>query len=395
MRMNEYFADVGYQSINHDGEQLCGDHVEFIHEKTTQSGHQLKIIVLADGLGHGVRANILSTLTSKIISTMLAAEMSIKEAVETIADTLPVNQEVNAAFSTFTIMVIKDNLSATIMQYENPNVILLRDGKNYEYPTSELRIGDKVILQSELALMENDIFIMMSDGVLYASPNGVWNEEWDRNGVIKYMEAFFSVGFTAKTLTTILLDRVARLYAGHPTDDATVCTVRVRKRESVNLAFGPPSRYDEGTKMMSLFFARGGKHIVCGGTTAKIAAAYLGKPVIPQQNTPDPNIPPMSKVEGIDIVSEGIVTMDRVLVYAKDYLKDNETFEEWSYNKDAASIIARELFETATDVNFFIGRAVNPAHQNLTLNFDVKMSIVSELVECLQKMGKIVLVNYF
>ena len=369
MRMNEYFADVGYQSINHDGEQLCGDHVEFIQEKTTKSGHQLKIIVLADGLGHGVRANILSTLTSKIISTMLAAELSVKEAVETIADTLPVNSEVNAAFSTFTIMVIKDNNSASIMQYENPNVIMLRNG--------------------------NDIFIMMSDGVLYASPNGVWNEEWDRNGVIKYMEAFFSVGFTAKTLTTILLDRVARLYAGHPTDDATVCTVRVRRRETVNLAFGPPSRYDEGTKMMSLFFARGGKHIVCGGTTAKIAASYLGKPVIPQQNTPDPNIPPMSKVEGIDIVSEGIVTMDRVLVYAKDYLKDNETFEEWSYNKDAASIIARELFETATDVNFFIGRAVNPAHQNLTLNFDVKMSIVTELVECLQKMGKIVLVNYF
>jgi hypothetical protein len=144
---------------------------------------------------------------------MLAAELSVKEAVETIADTLPVNSEVNAAFSTFTIMVIKDNNSASIMQYENPNVIMLRNGKNYDYPTSELRIGDKVILQSELTLMENDIFIMMSDGVLYASPNGVWNEEWDRNGVIKYMEAFFSVGFTAKTLTTILLDRVARLYA--------------------------------------------------------------------------------------------------------------------------------------------------------------------------------------
>lgn len=395
MRMNEYFADVGYQSIFHDGEQLCGDNVEYIPDVALKNGHHQKIVVLADGLGHGVRACILSTLTSKILSTMLAAEMSVIEAVETVANTLPVNQIVNAAFSTFTIMVITDNQSASIVQYENPNVILLRDGKNVEYPISELRVGEKTILQSELKLKENDIFIMMSDGVLYASPDGVWNESWDRNGVIKYMEAFFSVGFTAKTLTTILLDRVARLYGGHPTDDATVCTVRIRKRESVNLAFGPPSRYDEGTKMMSLFFAREGKHIVCGGTTAKIAASYLGKPIIPQQNSPDPNIPPMSKVEGIDIVSEGIVTMDKVLVYAKDYLNANESFEEWSYNKDAASIIARNLFEIATDVNLFIGRAVNPAHQSLSLNFDVKMSIVSELVECLQKMGKIVLVNYF
>ena len=395
MRTNDFFADVGYQSLIHDGEQLCGDHVELIQERTTDSGHQLKIVVLADGLGSGVRANILSTLTAKIISTLLAAELTVEEAVETIAQTLPVNQEVNAAFSTFTIMVIRDNTSATLVQYENPNVILLRDGENTDYPINQVQIGDKTVLTSELRLKENDMFILMSDGVLYASADGVLNNDWERKDVVEYMKAFYNVGFTAKTLTTILLDKVSRLYAGHPLDDATVCTVVIRKRESVNLAFGPPSRYDDSRKMMSLFFARAGKHIVCGGTTAKIAAEYLGKPVIPMQKSPDPNIPPMSKIEGCDIVSEGIVTMDKVLVYAKDYLAENESFEEWNYNKDAASIIARELFETATDVNFFIGRAENPAHKNLALNFDVKMSIVAELVDCLNKMGKIVLVNYF
>jgi hypothetical protein len=390
MKRNEFFADIGYMSLNHAGEELCGDHVEVL-----QQGGNSQLIVLADGLGSGVKASILSILTSKIISTMLAANLKLEDAVETIAATLPVNEDVNSAFSTFTIMRILQNERAEIIQYENPDVILLRDGKKYNIPCNTLRIGDKEILQSEIKLQENDIFFLMSDGVLYASDDGVYNNDWDREHVAKFMETFYNIGFTAKTLTTILLDETGRLYGGHPTDDATVCTVRIRRREAVNLAFGPPSSYDDNTKMMSLFFAREGKHIVCGGTTAKIAAAYLGKTVITADAAPDPDIPPISTIEGVDLVTEGIVTMDRVLAYAKDYIQGNSSFEEWSYKKDGASLIARMLFETATDVNLFVGRAANPAHQNMPFNFEVKMRLVSELVECLEKMGKLVLVNYF
>ena len=394
MKTNEFFADTGYMCLTHYGEELCGDHVEIVQQGQLQ-GHNSKIIVLADGLGSGVKAGILSILTSKIISTMLAADLDLETAVETIAATLPVCSERNTAFSTFTIVTIVDNQRASIIQYENPNVILLRDGKNYDYPCSTMQIGDKSILHSEIKLQENDIFFMMSDGVLYASDNGVYNDDWDRGHVISYMETFFNIGFTARTLTTILLDETNRLYGGKPTDDATVCTVRIRRRESVNLAFGPPSNYDDNRKMMALFFAREGRHIVCGGTTSKIAATYLGKPVILCDNEPDPDIPPISEVEGIDLVTEGIITMNKVLEYAKNYLANNSSFEDWSYKKDGASLIARTLFETATDVNLFIGKAVNPAHQNMKFNFEVKMRLVSELADCLTKMGKIVLVNYF
>lgn len=390
MKRNEFFADIGYMSLNHDGEELCGDHVEIV-----QQGTNSQIVVLADGLGSGVKASILSILTSKIISTMLAADLKLEDAVETIAATLPMNNVAHSAFSTFTIMRIVHNERAEIIQYENPNVILLRDGHNYEIPCNTLRVGDKEILQSVIKLHENDIFFLMSDGVPYASDDGIYNDDWDRAHIISYMETFYNIGFTAKTLTTILLDETGRLYGGHPTDDATVCTVRIRRREAVNLAFGPPSSYDDNVKMMALFFAREGRHVVCGGTTAKIASAYLDKPVTVSDAFPDPDVPPISTVEGIDLVTEGIVTMDRVLKYAKNYIGGNEQFQEWSYKKDGASLIARMLFETATDVNLFIGKAVNPAHQNLPFNFEVKMRLVSELVDCLEKMGKIVLVNYF
>ena len=393
-KSNELFAEVGYRSILHHGEQLCGDNVEMI-DMVDKDGHKNKIIVLADGIGHGVKASILSILTSKIISTLLAENIKLDVAVQTIADTLPYNETIHAAFSTFTIMVIKDNKYASLIQYENPNAILIRDGVPTEYTMNTLQVGGKTVLQSDIKLQENDIFILMSDGVLYASDNGVYDEDWDRDGVASYMETFFHIGFNAKTLTTILLDEVFKRYGGKPTDDATVCTVCIRERKNVNLCFGPPESYDDNQKMMALFFSKEGMHIVCGGTTAKIAANFLKKPVITQQAQPDPEIPPMSTVEGIDIVSEGIVTMDKVLQYSNDFLDKNTDFENWSYRKDAASVIARALFETATDVSLFVGRAANPAHQHLKINFSVKMKIVDDLIENLKKMGKNVTVNYF
>ena len=111
----------------------------------------------------------------------------------------------------------------------------------------------------------------------------------------------------------------------------------------------------------------------------------------------DPEIPPTTKIEGVDLVTEGVITMSRVLEYAQNYLADNEKYTKWAYQKDGASLIAHMLFEQATDINFFVGRAMNPAHQNpnLPIGFNIKMQLVEELSGCLKKMGKRVLVNYF
>jgi hypothetical protein len=95
-------------------------------------------------------------------------------------------------------------------------------------------------------------------------------------------------------------------------------------------------------------------------------------------------------MEGADLVTEGVITMNRVVEYAKDYLADNHSYEQWSFKHDGASLIARLLFEEATDINFYVGRAINPAHQNpdLPINFNIKMGLVKDLSEALQAMGK-------
>ena len=389
--MNNLTCDIGYKSINHVGEQLCGDHVEVVEQEDGST-----VIVLADGLGSGVKASILSTLTSKIISTMLAAGLSIEECVETIAATLPVCSVRGVAYSTFTIIRIIRNQTAELIQYDNPQVIVLRNGENWEYPRTETTIGGKKIIRSLIRLQEDDVFIAMSDGCPHAGIGNAYNFGWKREDIIPFMEAMTLCGYTAKNLSTLLVDECNKLYGGEPGDDTTACVVRIRKRVPMNMLFGPPSNRDDGNRMMSLFFSKEGKHIICGGTTSSIAAKWLNKPLRASLDF-EGDIPPIAFLEGVDLVTEGVITVNRVVEYARDYIGENKRYEAWNDGKDGASQISRLLFEEATDINFYVGKAVNPAHQNpdLPINFNIKMNLVQELSEALKKMGKRIKVSYF
>ncbi|MBE6732191.1 MAG: serine/threonine-protein phosphatase [Ruminococcaceae bacterium] len=390
--MNDLCADIGYKSINHYGEQLCGDHVDIVEPSEDST-----VIVLSDGLGSGVKASILSTLTSKIISTMLAEGLSLEECVETIAATLPICSVRGVAYSTFTIIHLKNNQIAELIQYDNPHTIVIRDEAVWDYPKTEMNIGGKKIYKSVIKLQENDIFIAMSDGCPHAGIGTAYNFGWKREDIAVFMETLSHCGYTAKTLSTMLVDECDKLYGNKPGDDATACVVRIRKREPMNMLFGPPSNRDDADRMMSLFFSKEGKHIICGGTTSSIAAKFLRKPVKASLNFEVSDVPPIAEIEGVDLVTEGVITVNKVLEYANDYLGENKHYEHWSFKRDGASLICRLLFEEATDINFYVGRAVNPAHQNpeLPINFNIKMNLVEELSKCLKKMGKKIKVSYF
>lgn len=390
--MNNLCADIGYKSINHYGEQLCGDHVDIVPQ-----GDDSTVIVLADGLGSGVKASILSTLTSKIISTMMAEGISLEECVSTIAATLPICSVRGVAYSTFTIIHLINNEVAELIQYDNPHVIMFRDNENFDYPKSEMSIDGKKVYKSEISLKEGDIFVAMSDGCPHAGIGIAYNFGWNRDDIIEFLAPLTVNDFTSKTLATILIDEVNRLYGEQPGDDATACVVKIRKRAPMNLLFGPPSNRDDANRMMSLFFSKEGKHIVCGGTTSSIAAKFLHKTVKTSLKFESADVPPIAEIEGVDLVTEGVITINKVLEYAKDYLKDNESYTHWGYKRDGASLICRLLFEEATDINFFVGRAVNPAHQNpnLPINFNIKMNLVEDLSKCLKQMGKKIKVSYF
>lgn len=390
--MNNLACDIGYKSINHFGEQLCGDHVDIVEQQDDGS----KIIVLADGLRSGVKASILSTLTSKIISTMLARGMTLRDCVWTIVRTLPVSSEYGVAYSTFTIIHLTNDERLEMIQYENPWVIFLRDGQPVEYEKTAIQVEDKTVYRSEFSIREGDVIVAMSDGVPGANSEISYNKNWDLPQIADFVSTFASVGYSAKTLAGMLVDECFKLYGGKPIDDTTACVVRVQKRQQVNVLFGPPRNRFDNNRMMRLYFSKTGKHIVCGGTTAKIAADYLGTKIRVSTKYKNVGGPPMSEMDGVDLVTEGIVTIDKVVKYAKDFVAENKHYDEWSTAHDGASLVTRMLIEDATDVDFFVGQAVNPAHQSMAdFNFNVKMQLVKELVDCLREMGKTVRIGYF
>ena len=388
------YADIGYQSLTKHGQIVCGDHIEKI-----QRPDGSVVLVLADGLGSGVKACILSTLTSTIISRMVAADLAIPYCVRAIAEALPVCSVRKLAYSTFTIISISPTGKALIVQYDNPGIALIRNGEEVPISFTQRNIDEKIIESAAIQLQKGDVLLAFTDGAENAgvAPGMSYAYKWGRDNIIRYMEPVCAGGYSAKTLNTMLLNECFERYEGMPGDVTTALTVYMRTREQVNLLVGPPANVEDNEKMMSLFFSKGGKHIVCGGTTSRIASEYLDKPLVTSAEFGDDDIPPMGTIEGVDLVTEGILTINRVLDYAKDYLRDNETYSRWCYKRDGASLLARMLFEEATDINFFVGRAVNPAHQTaeLAISFEIKMRLIRELADCLKEMGKTIRVNYF
>ncbi len=392
--MDRLFMENGFISLNKYGEELCGDRVMV----KSQNPEGSFTMVLADGLGSGVKANILSTLTAQIVSTMIDSNMSIEECVTTIAQTLPVCSVRQVAYATFTILHVTADGVISLIQYDNPDVIMLRGGKNYEYARTEKVIAGKKIYESQFQIQLGDIFIAMSDGVIHAGVGQSLNFGWERPNVVEYAESKYREGMSAKAIASMISDACKDLYMDHPGDDTTVAVLRIRERQTVNLMIGPPVNKEDDERIMKQFFSLPGKTIVCGGTTSSIVARYLGTKVETRLDYLDPHIPPIGYIKGVDLCTEGVLTMGRVVEIAKEYSSASEEgYTEWVGKKDGASMIAQLLFEDATDVNLFVGRAMNPAHQNpeMSIDFSIKLRLIEDLAQYLEKMGKRVKTNFY
>ena len=187
---------------------------------------------------------------------MMANNMSIEDCVSTIASTLPVCEKRGIAYSTFTIIRITDNSEAEIIQYDNPMVVMLRNGEYYEYPTTSMEIGGKTILKSKLSLEMNDVFVTMSDGAIYAGVGKTLNFGWQRDSIVDFLVGNYDKKMSAKTVAQMLLDQCNSLYGGEPGDDTTVGAIKIRQRVPMNLLMGPPSNPADLKKMLTLFFAK-------------------------------------------------------------------------------------------------------------------------------------------
>ena len=386
-------VDICWKSFNKNHEELCGDKVEIL--KTEDSN----IIILADGMGSGVKANILATLTSKILGTMFREGAEIDACVETIARTLPICKEREVAYATFSILQIFRDGEAYLVEYDNPKCVFIRNKEIINYPYQERVIEGKKIREYRFQVELNDCFVLMSDGAIWAGEEETMNYNWEWDDMAAYTLKCTNETLSAARLAAMLSQVCYDLYGQKPGDDTTVAVTRVIRRQVVNIFTGPPSRKEDDERVVHDFMKQEGKKVICGGTSANVASRVLKREIVTLVKHADPKIPPMATMEGLDLVTEGVLTIGSALDLLHRY--ENDDFDEAFFDaldaENGAAKLARLLIEECTDLNLFVGKALNPAHQNSNLPFDlsVRMNLVEQLKDCAERMGKHVTVKYY
>lgn len=385
-----FYIDADYISLNHVGEELCGDKVEIV--RTDESS----IFVLSDGLGSGVKANILATLTSKIIITMMKEGSTIEEVVETIAATLPICKVRQVAYSTFSILQVFDDGRAYLVEFDGPECVMIRDGKIMQLDHTEREVAGKNIRESRFEVKLGDVFALFSDGVPYAGVGAVLNLGWQWENVAAFFRDAARKKQSVPRMLTSIAQMISNLYQGKPGDDSTVLVAQVVPKHQVNFFSGPPKDKANDERLVHDWYSQEGLKIVAGGTSANIVSRVLGVPINASLYADDPDIPPTATMRGVDLVTEGVLTINRTLEILRQYRSLNpEDCDDYFRRLDAnngAAELARILLEKCTHLNLFIGKAINPAHQNpnLPMDLSIKMRLIEELTQEMRAMGKIV-----
>lgn len=379
--IGEVPIDFGKVSLNKKKEKICGDYYTIITEPESA------VLVLSDGLGSGVKANILATLTAKMLSIMIAGKVAIRTAVKAVADTLPVCSVRNLAYATFTVMVAQEN-EICLLQYDNPDAILLRKGKSIDYRRDIQMFGEKEIHQSYFQFQEGDLLILMSDGVTNAGMGKTTYGGWGREEVVKFCEQRWREEISAQEMASAIGNAGLDLNLDETDDDLTVLVMKGMKKKVVNIMVGPPADREDDRSYFETFFQKEGMHVVCGGTTAKLVADYLHTKVINIPDSGSEDVPAMSEIKGIDLVTEGLLTLQKLMEYYEDFSEDRLYFNRLIKKKDGAAELFRILFTEATEINFFFGNALNENYTALHIDREKKKKLALELIDNLEAEGK-------
>ncbi len=387
--------DAWNSSLNKKNEELCGDNV------VSKINDESFIMVLADGLGSGVKANILSTLTSTIISEMIFEGASLSETVETVAKTLPVCQERHVAYSTFSIIQVFYDGHVKLIEYDNPLAIFIRDGMIMKIDRQERIYNEKKIYEASFNVLPNDYITFFSDGIIHAGVGQTLNFGWQHEEVEKFLQQYTSNTDSAKEIVRILLANVNYLYDGKPGDDSTVACIKMLEAKETIVMVGPPSHKEDDNRVVERLLSASGLKICCGGTTSTIVSRYLNKPI-----ETDPlidftsDVPPKGYIEGIDLVTEGVLTLQKVNRYLGKCVEDNAFLDNLlqSDQTDGATCLIKAFLLSSTMITFMVGLSDNPAHEAIaysTISLNAKIQLIKDMALKLKKLRKIVNIEMY
>ncbi len=382
-------------SLNKKYEELCGDRVKIVRNEESC------ILVLADGLGSGVKANILATLTSEILATMISEGTTIEEAISTITSTLPVCKERGVAYSTFIIVQIYYDGRVYMAEYDSPDVILLRGSR--EVPIErEIHVhSDKKVREAHFMVEPNDRLIFFSDGIVHAGVGSILNFGWDKKEITQHLLTMQHYHDTARTTTWNLLHAVNDLYQGLPGDDSTVAVAHILEPKESMVMVGPPKEEAMDEEVVRKLLSASGKKIVCGGSTSQIVARYLHEEILMDDLLSfTGDVPPIARIRGIDLVTEGVLTLGKTLQYLEECNRSREYCEQFmeADRRDGAFLLAHMMLCDCSAIHFLLGTADNIAHASINyspISLSQKIKIVNKIADELKLLGKIVTVETY
>jgi len=381
---NNFFIDVECRQNNHVGELICGD--VFLSRRMKEEGRT--IAVLSDGMGSGVKANVLATLTASMAMNFTMEHREVARTAEIIMNTLPVCSVRKVSYSTFTIIDIEDDGTTTIVEYDNPRCLITRAQEEFDphwedlILESEQNKGKKLRICKFIAQLEDRIFFW-SDGVVQsgmgsrAFPFGWGRDELGEyvKKIVKYRPYASSGNLAQKVINMALLHD-----GDKPKDDSSCGVIYYREPRKLLLISGPPfdehNDFDFALKVKQF----SGRKIIAGGTTAEVVARELALKFDAGIDSDDPELPPISYMEGINLVTEGILTLGKVARMLENYNADTRLA-----NGPADQII--KMLLESDRIHVINGTRINVAHQDpsLPVELEIRRTVVKRVVRLLEQ----------
>lgn len=380
----DFYIEVNSQQRNHDGERICGD--VFLYRYIKEEDRV--VAVLSDGMGHGVKANILATLTATMALNFTSEHKEVDRIAEIIMNTLPVCSERKIAYSTFTIVDIESSGKTNILEYDNPSAITLRGSQEFDPSWKKVVLekgkhAGKVLRTCTFIPEKEDRLIFCSDGV---SQSGMGSEAypfgWERENIASYAVRLVTgeSSISASMLAGKIVTMAHKNDAYKAKDDISCAVIYFREPRKLLICTGPPYEKEKDRELAAKVNGYDGKVIICGGTTADIVARELDRKIVDELIFEDPELPPESFLEGIDLVTEGILTMQKVNEILKTY---NNSVH---LGKGPADKIVKLLMES-DEIHFIIGTRINIAHQdpNLPVELEIRRTVVKRIARLLEE----------
>jgi hypothetical protein len=384
----ETFIEVDHYQLCKYNQHSPGD--VFLSEKNPADGHT--ITTLSDGLGSGIKADVLATLTATMATKFIAADIPAKRAAEIIMNTLPVCKDRGISYATFTTVDIEPDATVHILEYDNPPYLLVRQNtavdpvkEDTEFERRDKNTAPKVkavLHYSTYAAKPGDRLIFFSDGVTQsgmgtpAFPFG-WGTENAYTYVLNRIKEKEDI--SARELAHSVVQEACIHDSFVPKDDISCGVVYFRNPRDTLILTGPPLNPKSDEILSGVFKRFYGKRVIAGGTTANIMARELGVKVTVDMDNLDPDIPPYSEMPETDLVCEGIITLGSVA----DILESGEVV---SKGKDNAATRLVDIFRNSDRIYFIVGTRINEAHQdpNMPEGLEIRRNIVKKIAAMLQ-----------